>query len=64
MFLILLNMCLENAHSAVQSCLNLCGFVDYSPPGSSAQGIFQVKKKKKNYMDIIPNHEKESKLHQ
>ena len=40
---VLLNICFENAHSAVQSCLNLCGFMDYSPSGPSAQGIFQAR---------------------
>ena len=27
----------------VQSCLNLCDPMDYSPPGSSAHGIFQAR---------------------
>ena len=40
---VLLNICFENAHSAVQSCLNLCDFMDYSPSGSSAQGFFPGK---------------------
>ena len=27
----------------VQSCLTLCDPIDYSPPGSSAHGIFQAR---------------------
>ena len=27
----------------VQSCLTLCGLMDYSPPGSSAHGILQAR---------------------